>query len=91
MSKNKIEERGLIISEFRYGIIADLANPFLDAYATNRLIYEKSLREYDIPFSSKRTITAKTIRNWLKAYLKFGKSGLYPKIRSDYGKSKAAA
>ena len=89
MNKDKIEERGLIISEFRYGVIADLTNPYLNVLEIKKMICEKSLREYDIPFSTKRTITTKTIRNWLNSYLKCGKSGLYPKIRSDCGKSKS--
>lgn len=89
MNKNLLEEKGLIISEFRYGIIADLTNPFIDPAEVRRIIYEKSLREYNIPFSAKTTITQKTISNWLKIYLKCGKSGLFPKKRDDSGKSKA--
>lgn len=88
MSPNQSEEKNQIICEFRYGIIADLTNPYLDPAQIKKLIYEKSLREYEIPFSSKTQITTKTIKNWLHNYLKCGKSGLYPKIRNDLGKSK---
>lgn len=89
MRNNMSEEKSDIICEFRYGIIADLTNPYLSQMEISRLIYEKSLRQYDIPFSSKTTLTAKTISNWLKSYLKCGKNGLVPKVRRDSGKSKA--
>ena len=88
MNQKEPDEKNQIICEFRYGIIADLTNPYLDPGEIKKLIYEKSLREYEIPFSSKTTIGSKTILNWLSNYLKCGKNGLHPKTRNDFGKSK---
>ena len=89
MNKKNLEEKHLMTCEFRYGIIADMTNPYLTPAEVKKMIFEKSLKEYDIPFSSKTTITAKTISNWLKAYREYGKNGLLPKVRIDCGRTKA--
>jgi transposase len=88
MNQHEQKNKDILISEFRYGIIADLTNPFLSDADRTRLIFEKSLREYEIPFSVKNRIGVKTISNWLKLYQKYGKNGLYPKVRKDFGKSR---
>jgi transposase InsO family protein len=82
------EQRHRLIMEFRYGIVAELANPYLGHGRLNELIREKAKREYEIPFSSKTRITEGCIKNWLSRYRKYGKPGLAPKTREDVGRSR---
>lgn len=77
------------VAEFRYSIIAELTNPYLPHGELVRMMMEKSKRNYDIPFSHKKQISQATIKKWLLLYRKYGKKGLYPKIRSDAGRCKA--
>ena len=87
----KIEEKerkAREIAEFRYALIAELANKYLSHGQLKELINEKAKRQYDIPYSTKTTITAACIKKWLSQYRKYGKEGLKPKRRSDYGKSR---
>jgi len=76
------------ICEFRYGVIAELTNPYLSHGELKSLIREKALREYDIPCSGKTGITEACIRRWLWNYRKYGKSGLLPRVRKDNGVSR---
>ena len=89
MTEKEKEQKDHLIYEFRYGVVAELLNPFLSKAQVRKLIYEKSIREYDIPDSSKNTITARTIYNWLHRYKIHGKAGLLPKVRSDSGRTKS--
>lgn len=82
------EERRQAVLEFRYGVVAELANPYLDHGALKEAIREKARRTYDIPYSRKTTITEACIRKWLSTYRKYGREGLMPKIRSDQGTSR---
>ena len=82
------EERRQAVLEFRYGVVAELANPYLDHGALKEAIREKAKRTYDIPYSRKTTITEACIRKWLSAYRKYGREGLMPKIRADQGTSR---
>ena len=85
MNSEDREKRAATIQEFRYGVIAELANPYLAWGEVKRLIKEKARREYDIPFSKKTRITVACIKNWLKKYRKYGREGLMPKTRNDCG------
>lgn len=85
----KREKRREAICEFRYGVVAELANPYLDHGALKEAIKEKARRSYDIPHSVKTTITEACIRKWLASYRKYGREGLMPKVRSDTGASRA--
>jgi len=77
------------IMDFRHSIVAELANPYLEHGECIRLIREKSLRHWDIPYSSKNSISQATIKQWLKLYRQYGKEGLRPKRRTDSGNSRA--
>lgn len=88
ISESQREERRQAVLEFRYGVVAELANPYLDHGALKDAIREKSRRTYDIPYSRKTTITEACIRKWLAAYRKHGREGLMPKVRSDHGTSR---
>jgi putative transposase len=87
--KNEEKElKNKTIIDFRYGIIAELLNPYLNRAERRKLIKEKVKRKYDIPFSNRRTISFATLMAWLSVYKKYGKDGLAPKNRSDLGKCK---
>jgi len=73
------------ITEFRYAIVAELANPYLSSAKVSDLIRQKATEEYQIPYSSKRTLSEAVIRKWMYAYRKHGKKGLEPKMRKDAG------
>jgi transposase InsO family protein len=83
------ERKRLEIQEFRYGIIADLLNPYLEKQEYQELLASKASREYAIPYSKKRSITTATIKNWVRAFREQGKSGLLPQYRSDKGSPKS--
>lgn len=77
------------IAEFRHSVIGELCNPYLSEEDRARIIREKAQREYDIPCSTKTSITAATIRGWLRKYETGGIEGLEPKLRSDRGRSRS--
>ena len=83
--REKAEQRAQQIQEFRYGVIAELTNVYLEHGELNRLIKEKAGREYQIPHSQRTSVTEACIRSWLKRFRKYGKEGLLPKKRSDSG------
>ena len=89
MTKAEQEQKSKEIQTFRYGVIAELANPYLGHGERISLINEKSSREYLIPYSSRTTIGKECIRKWLSKYRKYGLDGLLPKIREDSGKSRS--
>lgn len=88
-SESQREEQRQAKLEFRYGVVAELANPYLEQGALKAAIREKARRTYEIPFSHKTTITEACIRKWLHAYRKYGREGLLPKVRADQGTSRS--
>ena len=84
MNNEDQDQRRREIQEFRYALIAELTNPYLEHGELKRLIREKADREYDIPYSQRKHISEECIRNWLKKFRKYGKEGLLPKKRSDW-------
>lgn len=88
MTMQDEEKKRHEIVEFRYGIIAELANPYLGHGELQQRIRQKAELTYDIPHSSKDRITESCIKDWLKRFRKYGKQGLMPKQRSDRGKSR---
>lgn len=89
MKRTNNERKRLATQEFRYGIIADLLNPYLGKKEYRELLESKAKRKYEIPYSKKRQVTPETIRNWVKAFKEHGKPGLLPQYRSDKGQSKS--
>ena len=83
------EKRRREIQEFRYALIAELTNPYLEHGELKRLIREKAGREHDIPYSQRSSISEECIRGWLKRFRKYGKEGLLPKKRSDWGSNRS--
>jgi len=86
----KIEEKerkAREIAEFRYALIAELANKYLSHGQLKELINEKAKRQYDIPYSTKTTITAACIKKWLSQYRNTVKRDLNPKGAVITGKA----
>lgn len=77
------------IMDFRQCMVSELSNPYLEHGERTRLIREKAARHWDMPWSSKVTVTEATIRHWLEQYREHGKEGLRPKPRVDRGNSRA--
>lgn len=73
------------VADFRYGIIAELANPYLNPEERRRLLREKSRVLYEVPARGRKTLTVSCLRKWLRLYLKSGKEGLLPHRRCDSG------
>lgn len=77
------------IALFRYGVIFPLLDERLEYGEKTKLEKELSEKEYEIPFSGKRSICRATIRRWQKLFRKGGIDALYPKDRSDKGVPRA--
>lgn len=91
MEPNRLEKKvhEQAIMDFRQAMVAELANPYLAHGERIRLIREKACRQWDMPWSSKASITEATIKHWLEQYRLYGKEGLRPKRRTDSGNSRA--
>jgi transposase len=85
----KVHEQAIM--DFRQAMVAELANPYLDHGERIRLIREKAYRQWDMPWSSKASVTEATIKHWLEQYRLYGKEGLKPKRRTDSGNSRAVS
>ncbi len=86
------EEQKREVATFRFGVIHDLVGgAVLASGEQERLIREKCRRKWSIPFSQRTRIGRSTILRWIKAYQDAGGKleGLYPKDRSDQGRSRA--
>jgi len=85
MNDEQREQKRRQITEFRYALVAELANPYLSTAQVSALIRQKSEQDHVIPYSGKRFLSEACIRKWMYAYKKHGKAGLEPKLRSDTG------
>lgn len=83
------ELRAAELARFRYSVIAELANAYLDRGALAKLIREKASREYEVPGIGRRRYTEGALRKWLAAYRKHGMEALAPKRRRDAGVPRA--
>ena len=62
-------ERKKRIAEFRFGVIADLVGwRKLSWGERSQLLRQKSVQEWQIPFSSRHSISQATIAKWVKRY-----------------------
>jgi hypothetical protein len=85
MTDEERREEAEKVADFRYGLIAEFANPYLSREERRRMLAEKARVEYKVPRRGRRTLTAGCLRKWLRLYLKYGKAGLLPQIRRDAG------
>ena len=86
---NKENSKGEQMADFRYSVVADLANPYLEAAKRRQLIREKADRIWDIPGIGRKRLSEGCILKWLSMYRKYGKAGLEPKRRRDAGQCRA--
>ncbi len=77
------------VALFRYGLIADLLHMPLGSRGLYPRLREKAALDYVIPGSSRTRVAAETLRHWLKDYRRGGFDALFPKDRSDRGRSRA--
>jgi len=89
MTVSENEKKAKDIQQFRYSIIAEIANPYLARGEVAKLIKEKAKREHVIPYSKRRKLSKACIKKWYLKFKKYGKPGLLPRQRSDRGKCKA--
>lgn len=85
------EDLAMAVATFRFGVIADFVTGARLAYGEReRLLNEKTGRAYDIPGSTKTTVSRATIMLWSKLYKEGGRQldALRPKRRSDRGSYK---
>ncbi len=82
------EDLAMAVATFRFGVIADFVTGARLAYGEReRLLREKTARAYDIPGSTKTTVSRATIMLWTRLYREGGRQldTLRPKRRSDRG------
>ncbi|MAE16909.1 MAG: hypothetical protein CL911_05655 [Deltaproteobacteria bacterium] len=85
MSNEEKGQQANEVAEFRYSIIAELANPYLSREQRRRLLFEKASVEYEVPRLGRRKLSVGCLRKWLRLYLAYGKEGLLPHSRCDAG------
>ena len=76
------------VALFRYGLIADVVCLEPGTKGLYAKLKEKAARDYIIPGSHRTSIAPETFRSWIKDYRKGGFDALYPKTRTDKGKSR---
>ena len=88
MTENEKQQVGI----FRFSVIHEFAGgAVLSRTERNQLLKEKCARKWDIPFSGRSRISRSAILRWIRLYNESGGrlESLYPKDRSDKGKSRA--
>ena len=76
------------IALFRYGVIADPVHLPVGTPGTVATMRAKAERSYAIPGSNRTRVAAETMRGWIADYRRGGFEALYPKPRTDRGKSR---
>jgi len=89
MTREEREYRDEQITDFRYRLVAELANPYLSAAERRALVLHKANVEHEVPFAGPRKYTAGCIANWLAIYRKHGRAGLAPRARRDAGRPRS--
>jgi len=86
------KDKNMEIAIFRFGIISELVIGVRLEYGERERIYrEKSLKIYNIPYSSSTRVSKSTIKKWVLNYKKSGCriEGLMPLSRKDSGDFKS--
>lgn len=84
-----MEEKAEKIALFRYGLIAPLVLEPLPRGELTRRAREIAARTYDIPNSTRRSVSADTLLEWALRYRQEGFAGLAPRARRDSGQMRA--
>ncbi len=86
------EDEKMQVAVFRFSVISDFVNGTQWSRSQKkRLIQDKCARKWQIPFSEKTRIGKGTVFRWIRLYKNSNNDlkSLYPKNRSDQGKSRA--
>jgi putative transposase len=86
-----MEDKAEKIALFRYGLIAPLVLETLPRGELTRRAEEIAARHYDIPHSSRRSVSVDTLLLWALRYRKDGIAALAPKARQDRGQIRAVS
>jgi putative transposase len=86
-----MEDKAEKIALFRYGLIAPLVLETLPRGELTRRAQEIASRLYDIPHSSRRSVSVDTLLIWALRYRKDGIAALAPKTRQDRGLIRAVS
>ena len=89
MTPEQREHHDQRITEFRYQLVAELANPYLSATERRELIRHKAQIQHDVPFLGRRRYSTGCIHKWLALYRKHGRAGLAPRARRDAGRARS--
>jgi len=74
------------IASFRFGLIAPIVSRSdLAPGEQKQLLEEIAGRSYDIPYSSKTTVSVRTLERYLAAYRRYGLDGLKPSTPGPKG------
>jgi transposase InsO family protein len=84
-----VEDRCTEIALFRYTLILPFLRGEYPPGGKQRLREQVASRRYDIPHSSRSTVSPSTLARWERLYRQDGFDGLKPKPRSDRGQSRA--
>lgn len=76
------------MADFRYRLVAELANPYLGTAQRRQLIREKARIEHEVPGLGRHRLSESCIRKWLTVYRQYGKEGLQSHGRRDAGVSR---
>ena len=86
------EDEKMQVAVFRFSMISDFVNGTQLNRAQRRcLMHDKCARKWQIPFSEKTRISKGTVKRWMRLYKNSNNDlkALYPKDRSDQGKTRA--
>lgn len=85
------EDRRTEIALFRYTLILPLIRGEYPPGGKDELRRQIASRHYDVPCSSRRSVSATTLARWERIYQERGFEGLKPQPRSDRGACRAIA
>ena len=77
------EQQRQVIANFRYGLIAPLVHRKLEPREQATLLRDISSHTYDIPGSSAKTVSIRTLERYLQMYRQGGWEALKPSPRGD--------
>jgi len=83
------EDRRTEIALFRYTLILPLLRGEYDPGGKDRLRQQIAAGHYDIPGTTRRTVSVPTLARWERRYRQNGFEGLKPSPRSDQGRPRA--
>jgi len=88
MNSQERQRRSEETTDFRFKIVAELANPYLSSGERRRLVREKASIEHEVPGVGRKRLSEGCILKWLALYRNHGKDGLKPRSRRDTGASR---